>query len=441
MKALPVVDTPGRTTVERPDSTFERLLRREVLRSERQRVLRLASGLSGVLAIIILLWNIAPSAVEALFHGKMSLGIPLAILLPFIAYELLAAGIFTFLIKRDRDIFILGRYANALIETSLPTILLFFLTRIVEPSVAFASWPSLLYFLFIILSTLRLDFALSAFTGAVAAVELFALVYNTLPLAWIAADPYLTILYHLTRSATLLLAGLIAGSVGAQLKGQFERAIAAAAARDRMTNLFGQHVSPQVVDRLLAIGTAELGETRRVCVMFVDIRGFTAAARDRSPADVVERLNAAFAVLVEIVDRHRGIVNKFLGDGFLAMFGAPIEDPQAVAHAVAAGREMLRALAESNVASPWPIRLGIGIHVGDVVTGTVGSTRRKEYTVIGDTVNLASRLESLNKEVGSQLLVSSAVHDAVPTAMSDAMPIGPVALRGYVEPVAVWRLA
>jgi adenylate cyclase len=441
VKALAVVDAPGQRTVQRSISPFARLLRREVLRSERQRVLRLAGVLSGILALIILLWNIAPSVIEALFHGKMPLEIPLAILLPFIAYELLAAGIFTFLIKRDRDIFILGRYANALIETSLPTILLFFLTRSVEASVAFASWPSLLYFLFIILSTLRLDFALSAFTGAVAAVELFALVYHTLPLAWIAADPYLTILYHLTRSASLLVAGLIAGSVGARLKGQFERAIAAAAARDRMTNLFGQHVSPQVVDRLLAIGTAEVSETRRVCVMFVDIRGFTAAARDRSPADVVERLNAAFAVLVEIVDRHHGIVNKFLGDGFLAMFGAPIEDPRAVAQAVAAGREMLRALAQSNVASPWPIRLGIGIHVGEVVTGTVGSTRRKEYTVIGDAVNLAARLESLNKEIGSQLLVSSAVHDAAPAEMSDATPIGPVAPRGYVEPVIVWRLA
>jgi adenylate cyclase len=419
---------------------FDRLLRREVVRSERRRVLRLAGVLSGVLASIVLLWTIAPAVVEAVFHGKLSLGTPLVIFLPFIGYELFAAGIFTFLIRRDRDIPVLGRYANALIETSLPTVVIFVLTRSVEASVAFAAWPSLLYFLFIILSTLRLDFALSAFTGAVAGVELFALAYHTLPLAWIADDPYLTILYHLTRSAVVLLAGVVAGSVGTQLKSQFARAIAAAASRDRVTNLFGQHVSPQVVDRLLAIGAAELGETRRVCVMFVDIRGFTAAARDRPPADVVERLNAAFAILVEVVDRQHGIVNKFLGDGFLAMFGAPIEDQQAVAHAVAAGREMLRAIAESNVASSWPIRIGIGIHVGEAVTGTVGSPRRKEYTVIGDTVNLAARLESLNKELGSQLLVSSAVRDAVPE-MNGAAPIGPVTLRGYVEPVTVWRLA
>jgi adenylate cyclase len=133
-------------------------------------------------------------------------------------------------------------------------------------------------------------------------------------------------------------------------------------------------------------------------------------------------------------------VNKFLGDGFLAMFGAPIDDPEAAAHAVAAAREMLQAMEANNAGHPWPLRVGIGIHVGELVTGTVGSPRRKEYTV-GDTVNLAARLESLNKELGSQLLVSQDVHDAAPDATKGACRLGPVVLRGYAEPVSVWRLA
>ena len=133
--------------------------------------------------------------------------------------------------------------------------------------------------------------------------------------------------------------------------------------------------------------------------MFVDIRSFTTAARTRTPAEVVERLDDVFEILVDIVDRHNGIVNKFLGDGLLAIFGAPIDDPLEAANAVAAAREMLMSVETSNVGHSWPIRLGIGIHIGQAVAGTVGSQRRKEYTVIGDTVNLASRLESLNKEV------------------------------------------
>jgi adenylate cyclase len=196
-----------------------------------------------------------------------------------------------------------------------------------------------------------------------------------------------------------------------------------------------------VVERLLAIGAAELSEMRSVCVMFVDIRSFTTAARMRTPAEVVERLDAIFEILVEIVDEHNGIVNKFLGDGLLAIFGAPIDDPLEAANAVAAARKMLTSVEANNIGHSWPIRLGIGIHVGQAVVGTVGSPRRKEYTVIGDTVNLASRLESLNKEMGSQLIVSDAVREAARGALGEASALGPVPVRGYADPVTVWRLA
>jgi len=225
-----------------------------------------------------------------------------------------------------------------------------------------------------------------------------------------------------------------------QLRRQFEASILAATARDRVTNLFGQHVSPQVVERLLAAGAGSASETREVAVMFVDIRNFTSAARERSPQTVVARLDDAFAVLVEILDRRGGIVNKFLGDGFLALFGAPIADPDAAARAVAAAQEMLVAMTEHNDGHEWQLRIGIGIHIGAVVAGNVGSPRRKEYTVIGDTVNFASRLESLNREFNSQLLVSSAVRDALGDNGDDAVSLGDVPIKGYDRPMAVWQL-
>src|ERR1700758_4592173 len=174
--------------------------------------------------------------------------------------------------------------------------------------------------------------------------------------------------------------------------------------------------------------------------MFVDFRSFTAAARSRTPQEVVARLDGAFAVLVEILDRHGGIVNKFLGDGFLALFGAPFQAEDPAHRAVAAAREMVAAMKHINDGSSWPLRIGIGVHFGEVVAGNIGSPRRKEYTVIGDTVNFASRLEALNKEFGSQLLISSAVRDVLGKDGADAVALGEVAVRGYEQPVAVFRL-
>jgi len=424
------------------DSTFQRLLNREILLSERRRMLILAAMQALILVLILLTATFAPSIVRSIYHDRLPERAALAAFSAFIAYELFAAGVVTIFLRRGRNFPVLGRYMNALVETSFPTVLLYVLAGYLSsPAIIFGTWPALLYFLFIILSTLRLNFALSAFTGAVAAVELSVLAFVMLHLGWQTENPDVSIGYHLTRSAVLLAAGLLAGYAGATIKSHFRRALAAASARDEVTNLFGQHVSPRVVERLLAIGAAELSEMRSVCVMFVDIRSFTTAARTRTPAEVVERLDDVFEILVEIVDRHNGIVNKFLGDGLLAIFGAPIDDPLEAANAVAAAREMLMSVEASNVGHSWPIRLGIGIHIGQAVAGTVGSPRRKEYTVIGDTVNLASRLESLNKEVGSQLIVSDAVREAARDAIGEALPLGPIAVRGYSEPVTVWRLA
>jgi adenylate cyclase len=194
------------------------------------------------------------------------------------------------------------------------------------------------------------------------------------------------------------------------------------------------------VERLMAAGTSAGGDLRRVAVMFVDFRGFTAGAQTRTPQEVVDRLDGAFAVLVDILDREGGIVNKFLGDGFLALFGAPLEASDAVHRAVAAGREMLTAMGRINAETSWPLRIGIGIHFGEVVAGNIGSPRRKEYTVIGDTVNFASRLEALNKEFGSQLLISASVREALGEDCDDAVALGEVEVRGYEQKVAVFQL-
>jgi len=420
---------------------FDRAFAHEVLVTETLRIKTLIIVGAGLVMSLTLARVFLPDFIDNVWHRNFNLGYLYAVYLSFLVFELLVLRVIRRRIAEGRDVSAPRRYLSVLIETSLPTIGLAIQMSQMGPERALGFVVPFSYFVFIILSTLRLDFWLSVATGFVAAAELFLMATSYAAAYFPDYDGSHEVGFHLARSMALLVGGVVAGAVGLQLRRQFAAAIAAASARDSITNLFGQHVSPQVVERLLASGQEEVADTREVAVMFLDIRGFTAAARLRSPSIVVQRLDDAFAVLVDIVDRNGGIVNKFLGDGFLALFGAPLEDPDAARRAVAAGQEMLDAMKRENATSDWPLRIGIGIHLGEVVAGNIGSSRRKEYTVIGDTVNFAARLEQLNKDFESQLLVSGSVYDSLKIERDAAVPLGEVAVRGYEVPMPVWRMA
>jgi adenylate cyclase len=422
---------------EEVSKEFEHMLMREVMRTELVRVRSLITVSLSIMAIVFVVHTFFPNIVKEVWHGINPNAI-YRILIGLTVFELWVHTAISSHLKNDEDLNVYRRYLGALIEISVPSYLLFLQIESMGPVRALGFVMPMVYFIFIILSTLRLDFWLSAFTGFVAAAQLFALAMYFRPEG--TTDPEPELYYHFTRSLVLFVCGLLAGGVGSQLRRGFAASIRAATARDRITNLFGQHVSPQVVERLLLEGTATQSDIRQVAVMFVDFRSFTAGARSRSPQDVVDRLDGAFAVLVEILDRHDGIVNKFLGDGFLALFGAPFQAEDPAHRAVAAAREMLAAMDRINADSSWPLRIGIGIHFGEVVAGNIGSPRRKEYTVIGDTVNFASRLEALNKEFNSQLLISSAVRDVLGADGRDAVALGEVPVRGYEQPMEIWQL-
>jgi adenylate cyclase len=418
---------------------FRGALTREILLTERLRIKAVIITVSLLVAVVTILHFATPQVFDRISHGQFDLVPQYKVYLGFLLFEFAVLYLLARRLRIGGDVSAARRYLSALIETSLPTYLLYLHMNWMGSEQALGYTAPLGYFLFIVLSTLRLDFWLSVFTGFVAAAELLAMAMLYRPEGFAAEAPS-ELGVELIRSVMFLIGGILAGSVGVQLRHQFEASIAAATARDRVTNLFGQHVSPEVVERLLLEGGDAASDIRRVAVMFVDFRSFTAGARERTPQEVVDRLDGAFAILVDILDRHGGIVNKFLGDGFLALFGAPIATADAAQHAVAAAREMLAANDRVNSATSWPLRIGIGIHLGEVVAGNIGSPRRKEYTVIGDTVNFASRLEALNKEFGSQLLISSSVREALGEAGRDAKSLGQVAIKGYDQPMAVWQL-
>lgn len=372
---------------------------------------------------------------QSLFEKPLTWWLPLRVLGPFVAYEVAVLLAIRARAARGKDLPRFARIANVVVETSIPTVMLWWANKYTNPTIAFSLWPSMLYFIFIIGSVLRLDFWLSVLTGAVASFGYMALVY----LVSLHSD--IVPIVHVSRAIIMLIAGVAAGLVAARLRNKFQRAVNEATSRARVTGIFGQHVSPAVVDRLLESPAEWQGERREVCVMFLDIRNFTANSRSRPPEQVVEYLNCAFSFMIEAIDHHSGFINKFLGDGFMALFGAPLDDPLAARHAVAAAREILADIdRRRSTEGAWPLEVGIGLNIGPCVTGNIGSPRRKEFTVIGDTVNFASRLEQLTKQYGRRLIVSDAIIAALADEVETAVPLGIVAVRGYADPVQVWGL-
>ena len=215
--------------------------------------------------------------------------------------------------------------------------------------------------------------------------------------------------------------------------------------RRQLKGMLSQYVSDAVLDELLA-DPAKLalgGARREVTVLFSDIRGFTGASEKLDPATVMGALNTYLSRMAEIILRHGGTLDKYIGDGIMAFFGAPIASPDHPTRAVQAALEMLAA-AEA-LQEQWrhqtglPLRIGVGINTGEVIVGNVGSEQKKQYTIIGDPVNLASRLEGMNKEHNTQILVSAATRHRVEEDGVAWREIGSVKIRGREEEVQIYE--
>ena len=334
-------------------------------------------------------------------------------------------------------------YFRAAIEVAMPTAMMAIMCQYDRPLNVLTSSITYVYFLIIILSPLSLDPRLCVFIGTLAVVGYGTLVgayTDVLAQQWVgsAAIEHLT---FLMRGVLLFGGGLAAAFVSQRLRTTIVETIREVQERERVVALFGQHVSPIVANQLLDHSPGEHSELRYVCVMVLDIRNFTAFSEAHAPDEVVRHLNTLWTFMVRIINEHNGFVNRFLGDGFLAVFGAPPSNPSAdSANALAAARQImleLDGLISRGLLAPT--RIGIALHAGPTIIGNVGSADRKEYTVIGDVVNVAFRIEALNKELGSTLLISESVRWYC--AGIDAEPMAPMTLRGRHEPVTVFRVA
>jgi class 3 adenylate cyclase len=205
--------------------------------------------------------------------------------------------------------------------------------------------------------------------------------------------------------------------------------------RERLREAFGAYVDPGLAERVLREGSELGGEEVEVSIMFLDIRDFTAFAERASPVEVVSLLNGFWELVVPVLLRNGGHANKFIGDGLLGVFGAPDHVADHADRAVRAALEVVGLVRERYGGQ---VGVGIGVNSGSVVSGTVGGGGRVEFTVIGDTVNTAARVEAATRETGDDVLITESTRERLCSDVFDFEERPPVPLRGKSVPVRLW---
>ncbi|KTC75160.1 guanylate cyclase [Legionella birminghamensis] len=415
------------------------LLELEILKSDKLRT----TILIAVFASLSLMWAIFiifyPQEYDRIMFKLPAISLPGALAI-VACYFIFIRQIISGHIRQQKPLSPVFRYFTAFFEVSIPTVAMLIMSHFQTPVYILLMPPVLVYFIFIILSSLTLNEWICRFAGLVAAIEYVALSQYTLFSTNLEhIDPLLTSWYtFVARGALLFISGIATGFITSQIRKQLGRAFEAQQERERIESIFGQHVSPEVVAKLLS-KNANASEYIPVCVMFLDIRNFTHFTEQHEPAVVVGYLNQLFKYMVEIIHDNKGIINKFLGDGFMAVFGAPLSSGNDTANAIQAARQIIERTSEEIEQGNIPnFRLGIGLHFGYAVTGTIGTERRLEYTIMGDVVNSAAHIEQLNKIYNTTALISEDVLKNLSSIQAEF--IGNATLKHREAPVKLYKL-
>jgi len=214
-------------------------------------------------------------------------------------------------------------------------------------------------------------------------------------------------------------------------------------AKRQITGRFGQYVPPELVDEMAENPDkfSMEGESRDMSVLFTDVRGFTTISEGLDPKELSRLMNEFLTPLTQVIYRHRGTIDKYMGDCIMAFWGAPLDDPQHPRHAVLAGLEMqatMKSLQPQFHSRGWPdLHIGVGVNTGRMSVGNMGSDVRVAYTVMGDAVNLASRLEGLTKQYGVDMIVGEGTRNAVRDVVF--RELDRVTPKGKKEPVAIFE--
>ncbi len=394
--------------------------------------------------------------------GFLGGGIPLAVHLSGAAENLLAPALFGFFAGGFSFIVFLlarsGLMKGAVLYisfVSLPT-LFFLLTHFMMPagSATYITGPiSYLYFHLIIMTGFVFKPRLSVMAGLISACGYMSMYLLDMGnLAGISACDS-TLAQDLSAPSIYVVKSFMmafGGAVVALLSMISRRLILRVLEEERhkaaISKLFGQYVSPEVKEKIISEKLGMTGERKKVVVLFSDLRGFSGFCEGLNPEEIVARLNEYFEAMVSAVTSQGGVVDKFMGDAVMAVFGGvlnlenPAESALNAAFLMRAGLRKLNAKWAAEGRKTF--ENGIGMHFGEVLQGSIGSEKRKEFTVIGDTVNIASRVEGLSKEFPEKILFTSGLFEVLPEgSKSLCRHLGNVSVKGKSETVSIYGAA
>lgn len=362
-------------------------------------------------------------------------------------YELITNRVLNYRIKKyEAGIHPHFKYFTALVEVALISVMLYWYSAHFKNASLLSDVILLsLYYLLVFLSSFYLDKNISIATGFISAIAytIFHLIDKESLKSASQMEVLLYNNYFIYATGLLLfLSGIAAAFMANQLKGGIMRSIELVEDENKLFNLFSRQISKEVATELLDKDGKMPSELKFVSVMFIDIRNFTVYAEAQEPETIVKFQNEYFGVITDIVHKYHGIVNQFLGDGCMITFGAPLKVDNPAANAVKAAIEIKNMIDSKIESKELPsIRIGIGIHCGNAVTGNIGTNVKSEYSITGGVVILASRIESQNKVYQSQILISKEALESSGMKDIEAVGVGAADLKGWSHPVELYKLA
>lgn len=414
---------------------------KEIARSEYQRTQLIIAIFLIAFVSINVNYFFLDDSITALYGGADNYFFSVGWLTLFILYEVVVLRLIAYSRKKYHRVSETFRFIHTLIEISFPSMLMLYMVDIQHQLLFIDSPIFLLYFLFIIISVLHLDFKLSFFTALLAAIQYGVIIYYGYKLE-LHSDTYFSLLpensFYL-RCIVLIMSGLAAGYVAQQMQKRIYISFDLQRAKSDMEVLFGQQVSREVFSALIQ----EQGKAKKqeATVLALDIRNFTAFAETHLPDEIMDFQNKIFGPIIDIINQHQGIVNQILGDGIMATFGTPVENPLHADMAFEAALRILKKVNELCAEGVIPeTKVGMGLHTGDVITGNIGNESRKQYSISGSAVIIAFRVEQLNKQFQSELLITDAVKNRIAMGKIQLTSLGKQPMKGFGHEVEIYKV-